>query len=138
MRAISSGRPFLGVCVGMQMLYARSEEDPATPGMGVLGGSVRRLPDGVKRPQMQWNVLERRRPSPMLDGLGDSTWMYFVHSYAPEDADEVVATCDYGGPVVAAVERGPLWATQFHPEKSGSAGLRLLANFVAAAERAAA
>ena len=128
--AIESGRPFLGICVGMQMLYEGSDEDPGVKGMGVLGGRVRRLAEGVKRPQMQWNRLEAHAMPPMLEGLGHSPWMYFVHSYAPEPSSEVVATCDYGGPVVAAVERDRLWATQFHPEKSGANGLRLLANFV--------
>ena len=132
--AIARGVPFLGICVGMQMLYEGSEEDPSTPGMGVLAGGVRRLPEGVKRPQMQWNRLDRRVDSPMLAGLVDPAWVYFVHSYAPEPSPDVVATCEYGGPVVAAVERGTLWATQFHPEKSSTGGLRLLANFVAAAD----
>ena len=131
--AIDSGVPFLGICVGMQMLYEASEEDPGTPGMGVLGAKVRRLPDGVKRPQMQWNRLDRSAESPMFTGLDEPTWVYFVHSFAPEPTADVVATCEYGGPVVAAVQRGNLWATQFHPEKSSTAGLRLLANFAAAA-----
>ena len=131
--AIDAGVPFLGICVGMQMLYEGSEEDPGTPGMAVLGGKVRRLPDGVKRPQMQWNRLDRAGGSPMFAGFDDPTWVYFVHSFAPEPTGEVVATCEYGGPVVAAVQRGNLWATQFHPEKSSTAGLRLLANFAAAA-----
>jgi len=129
--AIAAGTPFLGICIGMQMLYEGSEEDPATPGMGVLDGRVRRLPAGVKHPQMQWNRLVRRTDSAMFSGLDDPAWVYFVHSYAPEAGPDVVATCDYGGPVVAAVERGPLWATQFHPEKSSATGLRMLANFVA-------
>jgi glutamine amidotransferase len=129
---IEAGTPFLGICVGMQMLYEGSEEDPDVKGMGVLPGTVRRLADGVKRPQMQWNVLDRRPGSPLFEGLDDPVWVYFVHSYAPEASLDVVATCDYGGPVTAAVERGRLWATQFHPEKSGAAGLRILANFVAA------
>ena len=129
--AIAQGKPFLGICVGMQMLYDWSEEDPDVKGMGVLSGAVRRLPDGVKRPQMQWNRLDPVRPAiPLFDGLPDEPWVYFVHSYASEAGPEVAATCDYGGPVVAAVQRGPLWATQFHPEKSGAVGLRLLANFV--------
>ncbi len=128
--AIDAGKPFIGICVGMQMLYDGSEEAPDVKGMGVLPGMVRLLPEGVKRPQMQWNTLDHR-PSPMLAGLDDPVWMYFVHSYAPEMSDDVVATCDYGGPVVAAVQRDNLWATQFHPEKSGAAGLRLLANFCA-------
>jgi glutamine amidotransferase len=132
--AIEAGTPFLGICVGMQMLYEGSEEDPDVKGMGVLAGTVRLLPDGVKRPQMQWNVLDRRPGSPLFAGLDDPVWVYFVHSYSPEASEDVVATCDYGGPVTAAVERGRLWATQFHPEKSGPAGLRILANFVAAAQ----
>jgi len=129
--AIDAGKPFIGICVGMQMLYDGSEEAPDVKGMGVLAGMVRLLPEGVKRPQMQWNVLDHR-PTPMLAGLADPVWMYFVHSYAPEMSDDVVATCDYGGPVVAAVVRDNLWATQFHPEKSGTAGLQLMKNFVAA------
>lgn len=128
---IEAGTPFLGICVGMQMLYEGSEEDSDVNGMGVLPGMVRLLPDTVKRPQMQWNVLDYAAGSPLLDGLDDPVWVYFVHSYAPEASPDVVATCDYGGPVVAAVQRGRLWATQFHPEKSGAAGLRILANFVA-------
>jgi len=133
----ASGRPFLGVCIGMQMLYEGSEESPAVPGLGVLPGIVRRLPDGVKRPQMQWNRLERRGASGLLAGLDDPVWTYFVHGFAAERADHVVATCDYGGPVVAAVERDALWATQFHPEKSGATGLSILANFVGRAAAAA-
>ena len=129
--AIEAGTPFLGICVGMQMLYEGSEEDPDVKGMGVLPGTVRRLPDGVKRPQMQWNVLEHAPGVPLFAGLDDPVWVYFVHSYAPEPSPDVVATCQYGGPVVAAVRRDRLWATQFHPEKSGAAGLRILANFVA-------
>jgi glutamine amidotransferase len=135
LRAVDSGRPFLGVCIGMQLLYAASDEDPGVAGLGVLDGSVRRLPDTVKRPQMQWNVLERNGDSRMLAGLDDPVWMYFVHSFAPELGADVVATCDYGGSVVAAVERSNVWATQFHPEKSGSAGLHVLRNFVDVCER---
>jgi imidazole glycerol-phosphate synthase subunit HisH len=130
--AVEAGTPFLGICVGMQMLYEGSDEEVGAAGLGLLAGTVRLLPDGVKRPQMQWNVLRATRPdSSLLHGLGPEPWVYFVHSYAAGDTDDVVATCDYGGSVVAAVERDRLWATQFHPEKSGPAGLRLLANFVA-------
>ncbi|HEX6569529.1 MAG TPA: imidazole glycerol phosphate synthase subunit HisH [Acidimicrobiales bacterium] len=133
----ASDRPFLGVCVGMQMLYQGSEETPTVPGLGVLPGMIRRLPEGVKRPQMQWNILVRRGASDLLAGLPDPVWAYFVHSFAAESDEHAVAVCDYGGPVVAAVERGTLWATQFHPEKSGTAGLRILANFVGRATAAA-
>ena len=129
--AVDASTPFLAICIGMQLLYEGSDEDPGVAGMGVLAGRVRLLPDGVKRPQMQWNVVEHADVA-MFDGVGDPTWMYFVHSYAPEPSPEVVATCDYGGKVVAAVERDRLWATQFHPEKSGANGLQLLANFLAA------
>jgi glutamine amidotransferase len=136
LEAIEAERPVLGICVGMQMLYRGSDETPGVDGLGVLDGRVRRLPDDVKRPQMQWNVLEHRRPSPLFHGLDEPTWVYFVHSYAAELTDDVVATCDYGGPVTAAVVRGNLWATQFHPEKSARPGLQVLSNFVALAAAA--
>jgi glutamine amidotransferase len=126
----ASGRPFLGVCIGMQMLYESSEESPEVPGLGVLTGVVRRLPDGVKRPQMQWNVLVRTAPSGLLAGVPEPAWTYFVHSFAADNDEGAVAVVDYGGPVVAAVERDGLWATQFHPEKSGRTGMAILANFV--------
>lgn len=128
--AAASPRPFLGICVGMQLMYEASEETPGVDGLGILPGTIVRLPPGVKHPQMQWNVLQPRRASSLLDGLPDPAWVYFVHSYAAEDGPDTIATCDYGGPVVAAVERGTVAATQFHPEKSSHAGLRLLANFV--------
>ena len=128
---VAAGTPFLGICVGMQLLHESSEEAPGVAGLGILPGVVRRLPDGVKHPQMQWNVLDRTRPSRLLAGLAEPTWVYFVHSYAPELGPDTVATCDYGGPVAAAVERGNVAATQFHPEKSGPCGLALLRSFVA-------
>jgi glutamine amidotransferase len=131
--ALVSKVPFLGICVGFQLLYEGSEESPAVPGLGVLGGTVRSLPAGVKRPQMQWNQLLTRpgTNSGLLAGIAPEPWVYFVHSYAPEVSDDVVATCDYGGEVVAGAEAGPVWGAQFHPEKSGSVGLEILANFVA-------
>jgi len=134
--AACSGRPFLGVCVGMQMLYEGSEEVPEAPGLGVLPGMVRRMSGPVKLPQMQWNMLQRTGDGGLLAGLPVEAWVYFVHSYAPESVEHAVALCDYGGPVVAAVEKGPVWATQFHPEKSGSVGLSILGNFVSRAAQA--
>jgi len=133
--AVRSGKPFMGICIGMQMLYESSDEDPSAGGMGVLTGKVRLLPEAVKRPQMQWNLLNIRDDSPMFSGLQTPLWMYFVHSYAPATTEHVVATCDYGGDIVAAVQRDNLWATQFHPEKSGGPGLHVLGNFVAASAR---
>jgi glutamine amidotransferase len=130
-KAAASGRPFLGICVGMQLMYDASDESPGIPGLGILEGTVRLLPDTVKRPQMQWNRLDVVTNSPLVAGL-DGAWMYFVHSYAAEPGGPVVATCEYGGPVVAAVATQNIWATQFHPEKSGQNGLRLLGNFVEA------
>jgi glutamine amidotransferase len=130
--AAGEGRPFLGVCVGMQMLFDGSDESPGEPGLGVLPGRVVLLPEGVKRPQMQWNVLRWTAGTPLAEGQPDPTWAYFVHSYwAEADAADVAATCEYGTDVVAAVQRGRLWATQFHPEKSAANGLRLLESFVA-------
>jgi imidazole glycerol-phosphate synthase subunit HisH len=132
--AARDGTPFLGICVGFQLLFEGSEEAPGTPGLGLLAGTVRRLAPGVKHPQMQWNRLERvaGRPSRMLEALPDAPWVYFVHSFSPEVGEDTVATCDYGGTVVAAAERERIWGTQFHPEKSGHTGLAILANFVAA------
>ncbi|MDA8392408.1 MAG: imidazole glycerol phosphate synthase subunit HisH [Actinomycetota bacterium] len=131
--AIESGTPFFGICVGMQLLYAGSEEDPGAVGLGVFPRRVVGLPPGVKRPQMQWNQVvptEAGRNSALVGSVGTAAWFYFVHSFAPEIGAETVATCDYGGPVVAACERENVWATQFHPEKSGEDGLALLAAFV--------
>lgn len=130
-KAIDSGVPFLGICVGFQLLYEGSEESPGRDGLGVLPGTVRRLRGSVKVPQMQWNTLVPLRRSRMLEGLDGTPWVYFVHSYAPEVGAETIATCDYGGAVAAAAESGAVWGTQFHPEKSGAAGLVILASFVA-------
>ena len=131
--AVASGRPFLGVCIGTQMLFDASEEDPGVRGLGVLPGTVQWTPPGVKRPQMQWNRVDvATSDDPMFAGLGERPWFYFVHSLhgVPDDDTVVVATCDYGGAVNAAFRSGNVFAVQFHPEKSASAGLGLLGNFV--------
>ena len=130
--AVGSGRPFLGICVGMQMLFSGSAEDERVSGLGVIPGRIEWMSTAVPRPQMQWNRLDVRRVEPMFAGLGDRPWMYFVHSLhgVPADAGVVAATCDYGGTVNAAFRQTNVFATQFHPEKSGSSGLALLANFV--------
>jgi glutamine amidotransferase len=131
--AVASGRPFLGICVGMQMLFDGSDEDAAARGLGVIPGTIRWIPPGVKRPQMQWNQLALKDATePMFCKLGEHPWVYFVHSLhgVPADPDVVVATCEYGDRLNAAFRLGNVFATQFHPEKSGTAGLQLLANFV--------
>jgi len=133
--AIDAGTPFLGICVGMQLLYEGSDEDPAATGLGVLPGRLRKLPETVKRPQMQWNVLDlHRSDDPLVRDLGAEPWVYFVHSFAAASSDDTVATCDYGGPVVAVERRDNVWAAQFHPEKSGPVGLQILRNFVTITE----
>lgn len=126
------GQPFLGICVGMQMMYEGSEESPGVDGLGLLPGKIRWLPDTVKRPQMQWNQLSCV-DHPLVAGLDDS-WVYFVHSLSPVVApgteEQVIATTEYGRTVVAAAALGNIYATQFHPEKSAASGLGLLRNFV--------
>ncbi len=131
--AVASGRPFLGICVGMQMLFTKSEEDEHAAGLDVIQGTVRRIPAGPKIPQMQWNRLDIATPDdPMFAGLGSGPWMYFVHSLhgIPDDATTVAATVEYGTTLNAAFRSGAVFAAQFHPEKSSRSGLALLANFV--------
>jgi len=132
--AATDGRPFLGICIGMQMLFDGSDETPDVAGLGVVPGRVTLLPGTVRRPQMGWNTLEITTGSRLGAHLPDPAWLYFVHSYAPEpeDAEAVAAWCDYGRRFAAAIESGALWATQFHPEKSGAVGMRMLTNFVEA------
>ncbi len=138
--AAASGRPFLGICVGTQMMFDGSDEDPNATGLGILSGTVRWIPPGVKRPQMQWNRLHVDQPDdPVFAGLGDDPWVYFVHSLhgVPDDPSIVAATCDYGGPLNAVFRQGNVIATQFHPEKSAVSGLALLSNFVREAQAVA-
>ena len=124
----------LGICVGMQVLFQESEESPGATGLGWIAGKVIRLPDGVMIPQMGWNSLDILRRSEMLDGLSDGDMFYFVHSYyaRPEDDSVIAATAEHGVQVTAAVCKDNLFATQFHPEKSGPKGLQILKNFVRA------
>jgi imidazole glycerol-phosphate synthase subunit HisH len=131
--AIDSGRPFLGICVGMQMLFDASEEDDSAVGLGMIPGIIRWLGTDLPRPQMQWNLLALTIPDdPMFAGLSEQAWVYFVHSLhaVPDDPAVVAATCTYGGTVNAAFRHNNIFATQFHPEKSGSWGISMLGNFV--------
>ena len=132
---IRQGRPFLGICVGMQMLATTGHEYSATPGLGWIGGDVMRITPSdpaMKVPHMGWNDMILDRPHPVLDGIRTGDHAYFVHSYRFQVADDahLLAHVDYGGPVTAIVGRDNILGTQFHPEKSQSAGLRLIANFL--------
>lgn len=132
--AARSGRPFFGICVGMQILFEESEEFGRVGGLGILPGRVVKFRSkGVKIPHMGWNGLRKRTPTAMLDGIDDGTYYYFVHSYYAEPADPALlaATATYGDEeFAAAVGRDNVFATQFHPEKSQEVGIRLLRNFV--------
>jgi imidazole glycerol-phosphate synthase subunit HisH len=130
---IRTGRPFLGICLGLQLLFTRSMEDGEHTGLGVFAGDVVRFPEqpGLKVPHMGWNHLRFRGDCPLFRGLPDGSAVYFVHSYypVPEDRGIVSAEADYPGPFTAAVWRDNLYATQFHPEKSQEVGLTMLRNF---------
>jgi glutamine amidotransferase len=128
---IASGKPFLGICVGLQALFAGSEEAPGIAGLSILPGGVTQLPATGKLPHMGWNQVRRVRSSRLFAGVPDDAWFYFAHSYAaPEAGDATVAWCNHGVKFVAALERENVFAVQFHPEKSGDPGARVLGNFV--------
>ncbi len=131
---IGAGRPFFGICIGMQLLFGNSEENPEASGLGILPGRVRRFADhpGLKIPHMGWNRTQRGPAAG--EGVADGAFFYFVHSYYPEPtrAEDVALTTDYGAPFCAAVARDNVFATQFHPEKSQAAGLALLRRFASA------
>ncbi|MGH7858046.1 MAG: imidazole glycerol phosphate synthase subunit HisH [Candidatus Binatia bacterium] len=132
---VRSGKPFLGICLGLQLLFEESEEFGPVAGLGLLPGRVRRFEgpsfEALKIPQMGWNRLRFRRAVPELEGVDDGAFVYFVHSYyvEPADPDLIVATTDYGIELTAAIARRNLFACQFHPEKSQEVGLRILGNF---------
>ena len=131
---IASGRPFLGVCMGLQALLSYSEEGGRHDCLDVIPGAVKRLPDGQKVPHMGWNTVRQLRPHPIFAGIPDESYFYFVHSYhvEPDDPACVIGEAEYGRTFPAVVARENVVATQFHPEKSGEHGLRLYANFLAA------
>ncbi len=131
--ALDEGRPFLGICLGYQLLFTESEEFGQGKGLDVIPGVVRRFPSGLKVPHMGWNTVQHAGDLPIFDGIPSGAHFYFVHSYYPAttDASLRVATCTYGVTFPAAVGKGALFATQFHPEKSQRWGLRLLENFAA-------
>ena len=135
---VSSGKPFLGICLGLQILFEESEESPGVKGLGLLRGRVLRLPkeSGLKIPHIGWNSRVVGKPGGLLAGAEGEPYVYFVHSYyLRAEEDVVTATAEYGTTIHAAVQKGNLLACQFHPEKSGQVGLSLLENFKAMAER---
>ncbi len=130
---IGTGKPFLGICLGLQLLFKGSEESPGVSGLGVLDGTIRKIPaeTGLKIPHIGWNSLDIKQPNGLFQGLEPNPYVYFVHSYylKAENPEEVSAVANYGVSIDAAVQRGNLFATQFHPEKSGKTGLQMLRNF---------
>jgi glutamine amidotransferase len=132
--AVEAGTPLLGICLGLQYLFESSDEMGQHSGLGLLRGQVTRLPeeDGLKIPHIGWNSLTIQRESPLLAGIPDQAYAYFVHSYAvvADDPADVLATTDYGGPFVSVVGRGNVFGIQCHPEKSQGVGLRILKNFL--------
>lgn len=133
-RAATSGKPFLGICLGLQLLFDSSEESPDTKGLGILPGKVVKFPsiEGLKVPHIGWNSLEITQPNGLLKDLGSTSYVYFVHSYYLQaDNQEVVASnTDYGVKFNSSIQQENLCAVQFHPEKSGETGLKILSNFI--------
>ena len=131
---IESGKPFLGICLGLQLLFEESEESPGVSGLGILKGKIHRIPDGsgLKVPHIGWNSLELRKEGGIFSGIEEQPYVYFVHSYylRAESPEIVSSTTQYGVQIDASIQRGNLFATQFHPEKSGRTGLKMLQNFV--------
>ena len=131
-QVIAEGRPFFGVCIGLQVLFTGTEEGGGHECLGILPGRVKLLPPGLKIPHMGWNQVKQRLSHPIFDGIPDDANFYFVHSYyvEPEDKSLIAADTDYGMPICSSVIKGNLIATQFHPEKSGESGLRMYDNFI--------
>ncbi len=132
-KVIRGGTPFLGICLGLQLLFDMSEESPGAEGLKVFRGKNIKIPytEGLKIPHMGWNSLKYDKNCPIFKGLGDEPYVYFVHSYymQPEDKSIISAVCDYGAELPVALWRDNVFATQFHPEKSGDTGLKILKNF---------
>lgn len=128
---ISKGKPYLGICLGLQMLFESSEEAPGVEGLSLVKGSVRRFKNDLKVPHMGWNQVEQIKNSRVFKGIDQGEYFYFVHSFYPEPGEDVIASkTDYGSPFASAIERDNIFACQFHPEKSQKVGLRLLQNFI--------
>jgi glutamine amidotransferase len=135
--AMNDGKPILGVCLGLQLLFTQSSEGESIRGLDFISGDVVRLPESVKTPQMGWNTIDFAKSHPLLDGVKDHSYVYFVHSYYPQptDPDVIVTTTEYGVRFPSMVAKKNLFATQFHPEKSSKTGLMMLKNFVRIVKR---
>lgn len=134
--AVDSGKPFLGICLGLQLLFRRSDESEGVEGLSILPGEILRIPEapGIKIPHIGWNSLKVTEGAKLFEGLGENPYVYFVHSYYLKADDEsiVAATTEYGGTLIhASVQKDNVYACQFHPEKSGSVGMQILKNFAA-------
>ncbi len=129
--AASSGRPFMGICLGLQLLFTESSEHGSHKGLAVIAGQVERFDDELTVPHMGWNDVRQERPSPLFRDIPDESFFYFAHSYCavPADPAVLIGSTEYGGRFASAVQMGMVFATQFHPEKSGPVGLRMLRNF---------
>jgi imidazole glycerol-phosphate synthase subunit HisH len=128
--AIRRGVPFLGICLGLQVLFRSSEEASELRGLNLLPGTVSALPPGVKLPHMGWNQIQKKRESSLLSGIDPGAYFYFAHSYAALDSNDTAATCSHGADFAAVIEQRNIFAVQFHPEKSGDSGARVLQNFL--------
>jgi len=131
MKVIEDNKPFLGICLGMEVLFEKSEESPGVEGLGIFGGRVKKFKGSLKIPHIGWNQIKIQKESAILEGIPDNSFFYFVHSYYAEPKDKEIALTktDYGGEFVSAVEKGNIFALQFHPERSGDIGLSILKNF---------
>jgi len=136
-QSVEDGKSLFGICLGLQLLFTRSSEGGSTDGLNLISGNIVKLPDGVKIPQMGWNTVDMVQSHPLLEGVQNPSYVYFVHAYVPQPSEQkvIVATTEYGVRFPSVIAKQNLLATQFHPEKSGKTGLTILENFVKIVKR---